>query len=98
VRAFILSPEAERDLDIIKSYLLQQAGVRRARYVMRELWAGIRLVAKNPEVGHVREDLTDDPVKFWSVFSYLIVYDPARKPVEIARVLHGKRDLEDILN
>src|SRR5258708_3512798 len=98
MKAFILSPEAERDLNIIRSYLLEHAGIRMTRYVMRELRAGIRLVAKNPETGHVREDLTADPVKFWSVFSYLIVYDPAMKPVEIVRVLHGKRDVEEILN
>ena len=64
---------------------------------MRELRAGVRLVAKNPALGHVREDLTDEPVRFWLVFSYLIVYDPSRKPVEIARVLHGKRDVEELL-
>jgi hypothetical protein len=31
--------------------------------------------------GHYREDLTDPPLKFWTVFSYLIVYDPAKRPV-----------------
>jgi len=36
-------------------------------------------------------------VRFWPVFSYLIVYDPLKKPVEIVRVLHGKRDVEEIL-
>jgi toxin ParE1/3/4 len=98
MKAFILSPEAERDLDNIKNYLLEQAGVRMSRYVIRELRAGIRFVAKNPEAGHVREGLTGEPVKFWSVFSYLIVYDPAKKPVGISRVLHGRRDVEEILN
>jgi plasmid stabilization system protein ParE len=44
-----------------------------------------------------RQDLTADAVKFWSVFSYLIVYDPARRPVEIVRVLHGRRDIGRIL-
>jgi hypothetical protein len=33
-------------------------------------------------------------VKFWPVFSYLIVYDPAMKPLGVARVLHASRDLE----
>ena len=98
MKASILSPEAERDLDIIRSYLLEHAGIRMTRYVMRELRAGIRLVSKNPAAGHIREDLTADAVKFWSVFSYLIVYDPTKKPVEIVRVLHGKRDVEEFLN
>jgi len=97
MNAFILSPEAERDLDVIKGYLLDEAGVRIVRHVMGELRAGIRFVARNPQAGHVREDLTDERVRFWPVFSYLIVYDPLKKPVEIVRVLHGKRDVEEIL-
>jgi toxin ParE1/3/4 len=71
--------------------------VRVARYVVRELREGIRFIARNPEAGHFRDDLTDQRVRFWAVFSYLIVYDPAKKPVEIARILHGKRDVEEIL-
>jgi toxin ParE1/3/4 len=48
MKAFILSPEAERDLDAIKAYVLKEAGVRIARHVMRELRAGVRFVARNP--------------------------------------------------
>ena len=36
--------------------------------------------------------------KFWPVYSYLIVYDPGAKPVQIVRVLHGMRSVEEILN
>jgi toxin ParE1/3/4 len=95
---FVLSPEAEGDLGLIKRYLLREAGVRITRYVLRQLLDGIRFAAKNPEAGHVREDLTGEAVKFWPVFSYLIVYDPATKPVEIVRILHGKREVEEILD
>jgi plasmid stabilization system protein ParE len=33
-----------------------------------------------------------------SVYSYLIVYDPKTKPIQILRVLHGMRNVEEILN
>ena len=98
MRAFLLSPEAERDLDVIQMYLPKGAGIRIARHVIRELRAGIRFVARNPDAGHLRQDLTEEPVKFWPVFSYLIVYNPATRPVEIVRVVHGKRDVEKVLN
>lgn len=98
MKPFTLSPEAERDLDNIKDYLLDKAGVRVTRYVMRKLREGMRFVGRNRQAGHVREDLTERPVKFWPLFSYLIVYDPAKKPVEIVRVLHGRRQVEDILH
>jgi plasmid stabilization system protein ParE len=46
--------------------------------------------------GHVREDLTADSLKFWSVFSYLIVYDPNTRPIQIMRVIHGSREVSAI--
>ncbi len=50
-----------------------------------------------PEMGHTREDLTRRQLKFWSVFSYLLVYDPESKPLTVIAVLHGARDVEHLL-
>jgi plasmid stabilization system protein ParE len=54
-------------------------------------------LAEMPEMGHTREDLTARPVKFWSVYSYLIVYDPSSSPLSVIAVLRGVRDLEQLL-
>ncbi|ARN81710.1 type II toxin-antitoxin system RelE/ParE family toxin [Methylocystis bryophila] len=89
-----LSPEAEKDVHFIRLYLTKNGGARVARYVLRELRQAIRLLAERPEIGHSRADLTDAPVKFWSVFSYLIIYDPVSTPLSVVRVLHGRRDVE----
>ena len=59
---------------------------------MQEITAGFRLLAFYPEAGHVRQDLTPLPIKFWPAFSYLVVYDPAARPLAIVRVLHGRQD------
>jgi plasmid stabilization system protein ParE len=49
-------------------------------------------------LGHRREDLTARAdVLFWPVYSYLIIYRPGRRPIEILRVLHGKRDVAKTL-
>lgn len=85
-RRFLLSPEAESDPDGIKEWVLTAGGPRVAIYVMRSLLMAIRLLAQRPDIGHVRKDLTDLPLRFWPVFSYLIVYDPARRPIEIVAV------------
>ncbi len=92
-----LSPEAESDLDDIKRYLLQQGGVRLARHVLHKIRDALRFLAATPGAGHSREDLTDEPMKFWSVLSYMIVYDPATNPIGVARVLHASQDLESLL-
>jgi toxin ParE1/3/4 len=98
MKRFILARPAERDLDQIKSYLIEKAGPRITRTVIQEIRSALNLLGTNPEIGHVREDLTDLPLKFWPVSSYLIVYDPQAKPVEVIRVLHGMREVEEILN
>jgi len=98
VTRYVLSPEAKEDLREIRSYLVGQDGQRLARYVLHEITAAMRLLASHPEAGHFRRDLTPLPVKFWSVFSYLIVYEPSAKPLAIVRVLHGRRDVQAILN
>ena len=95
---YLLSSEAEEDLLGIRDYLLAQGGKRLALYVLREMTAAFRLLASHPEVGHRREDLTPLPVKFWSVFSYLIVYDPTTRSPAIVRVLDGRREVASILN
>ena len=49
-----------------------------------------------PQAGQV-VDRTDWPLKFWSVYSYLVVYDPESQPLTIVAVLHGARDIERLL-
>jgi len=49
-------------------------------------------LARTPGMGHKREDLTDYPVLFWPVGSYLIIYRAEQRPVEIVAVTQGSRD------
>jgi toxin ParE1/3/4 len=65
-----------------------------ALHVSTKIANAFEFLAATPGMGHPRPDLTPEPVKFWQVFSYLIVYDPARQPIVIARVLHSSQDLE----
>lgn len=48
-------------------------------------------------MGHRRPELTQaEEVRFFPVFSYLIVYLPESRPLSILRVLHGARDPEEL--
>ncbi len=95
MRRFVLPKPAERDLDQIKQFLVERAGPRIARRVLREVRVALARLGGEPEIGHVRDDLTARPVKFWPVLSRL---RSRKQPVEIIRILHGMRDVEDILN
>ena len=90
---YTLTLLARQDLAGIRSHLTQAASVHVARHVIARIREALDLLAANPGAGHSRTDLTDLPLKFWPVFSYLVVDDPAMQPIGIARVLHGRRDL-----
>lgn len=95
---YILSPEAGRDIEGIRDYYLDEAGARVARHVLARITEALRFLATTPGAGHRRDDLTGEDVRFWPVLSYLIVYDPAMRPIGIARVLHAGRDLEELFH
>ena len=57
-----------------------------------KLFNAFEALARTPGMGHKREDLTDYPVLFWPVGSYLIIYRAEQRPVEIVAVTQGSRD------
>lgn len=67
-----------------------------ARRVLDELRSAVQRLSRFPKIGHLREDLTSEPLRFWPVYSYLIVYR-LTEPVEIVRILHGARDVARLL-
>ena len=93
---FVLTPAAEGDLLKIIEYL-EGDNPNAVLKVVDALDQAMQRLAESPGIGHVRPDLTDEDVRFWPVFTYLVVYRPETKPLEIVRVLHGKRDVERIL-
>ena len=93
----LLTAEAERDIDLIKTYLIGQGGHRLGQHVLRRVRRAMDFLGSRPDAGHARRDLTSEPVKFWQVYSYLIIYDPVPRPIHIVRVLHTSRDIEAIL-
>jgi plasmid stabilization system protein ParE len=92
VKSFRLSPEAANDIEEIWRHIADD-NIEAARRVRMELLHACRHLARNPGIGHRRQDLTTRPVRFWPVYSYLIVYREGGKPLEIVRVLHGARDV-----
>jgi plasmid stabilization system protein ParE len=97
MKAFVLSPEAEEDVWNIWQYLAQEAGLAVAGRVEATLFAKMELLAGMPGIGHWRRDLSGEPVKFFSVYSYLIVYRPETNPMQVVAILHGQRDIERLL-
>lgn len=96
MRPFVLTPAAAGDLKSIDDHLTEDSEGAAER-VSAAIETAMARLAEHPKLGHVRRDLTSRPYWFWSVYSYLIVYQPAPAPIQIIRVLHGARDLPELL-
>lgn len=93
---FIFTEEAETQLLEILDHLAGESETAAVR-VRHAIYDAVQKLAERPGIGHTREDLTPRPLKFWSVHSYLVVYDPGSRPLTIVAVIHGARDVELLL-
>jgi len=96
MKLFLLTPRAEQDLNEIWEYIAEDS-VAAANRVLTALEKTIGRLAKNPGIGHVREELADRRHHFFPVYSYLIVYRFETKPLQVIRVLHAASDVQTIL-
>lgn len=87
---------AESDLDEIWNYVADNS-IDAADRIVAEVRSTCYRLATNPGIGHTREDLTELPVKFISVFAYLIVYAPDTAPLQIIAILHAARDVAALM-
>lgn len=95
-KRYRLLPKAQIDLTEIIEYIAARSPDNAIK-VFDDLHDAMRALAGMPGMGHTREDLTDRPVRFWTVHSYVIIYRPERVPLEVLRIIHGARDLQAIL-
>jgi antitoxin ParD1/3/4 len=94
---YVLAPEAALDLVQIWRYLKKQSSVAVADRVESVIRNKIIFLARTPGAGHRNKDLTNEAVKFFPAYSYLIVYRPETKPLQVVAILHGHRNVERIL-
>jgi plasmid stabilization system protein ParE len=95
--AYIVAPQADRDIFEIWHYLAVHAGIDVAERIENELYAAFESLAAQPELGHRRADLTSGDVLFFKLYSYLIIYRRL-DPVEFVAVLHARRNLPFLLS
>lgn len=93
-----LSPESVDDLLNIQEFVSADSPASADR-LLEELFSAFEHLAAWPRSGHSRSDLTEKPVLFWPVGSYLIVYRVRNqyRLVQIVAVLLGARDVPAIL-
>jgi toxin ParE1/3/4 len=89
---FFVSPRADADLDLIWLYIAGDRPGAADRMVDR-LIEHFALLAANPQFGEAYPQLAPD-LRRSHVGSYVVLYRPRQERVEIVRVIHGARDVE----
>lgn len=93
-----LSTEALEDIRAITEWIARHNPP--AARAFRDAVDGIGiLIGDHPGAGQLRPELVARPFRVFSVkgFPYILVYNAERRPPLILRVLHGARDLPDLL-
>ena len=88
---FVLHPEALEDLEEIWEFIAADNLPAADRFV-EEIYEAIHSLARFPEMGSLRPDISSRRLRFHPVGNFLIVYAPSEKPLAVMAVLHGRRN------
>ena len=94
---YVLSEDADRDLDGIWDYIAE-GSIGAADQWIGRLFYAFDAIGNAPGIGHKREDLTAYPVLFWPVGAYIVIYRATSRPIEIVAVTQGARDIPAFLH
>jgi toxin ParE1/3/4 len=85
-------PQAEIDLFAIWDFIAAD-NVRAADALIDRIEATFDMLADTPLAGRARSDLTRN-LRSFPVGNYIIFYVPIPDGIEVARVMHGRQDID----
>lgn len=89
----IWSPRALEDLESVAAYISRDSTAYAAS-VVRTILSKARVLSAFPYSGRVVPEFDDESIREIFAYSYRIIYRAGEAEVEIAAVVHGKRQLE----
>jgi toxin ParE1/3/4 len=94
VSEVVLSELAEADLTDIWVFVAQN-NAEAADRLLDQLHQKCRFLANSPKVGRQRPEL-DSSIRSFAVGNYVIFYRESANGIEVARLLHGRRDIPSL--
>lgn len=95
---YLLTEIAEDELREILAFIADRDGAGRADHVLSHFFDAFETLASSPGIGHLKQRLTGDTLRWWPVFRFLVIYDPVAEPLTVMRILHGARDLDSLFS
>jgi toxin ParE1/3/4 len=94
-----VAPRAEADLDEIWLYVARDSGsIEVASRLIDSITQRFLVLADFPHAGRTRDDDFGTGTRSFAVGEHVIVYCVIGSDVFILRVVHGRRDLEDLFD
>lgn len=87
-----VSPNATLDLEQIWLFIATDNPIAADRF-LDHLGMRCQSYANQPQIGEIRPELGRN-IRCFSVGNYVIFYRPVSDGIEVARVLHGARDIQ----
>ena len=91
VKRYVLSEEADKDIEAIFDYSEQQFGVNKAIEYVTEIDTTFIHLMNNPEIGRIRKEIKVG-LRSFPIASHIIFYTIFDEHIRIIRVLHGSQD------
>jgi toxin ParE1/3/4 len=93
--SYRLSPQAELELEEIGDHIAEDSPANAERFIER-LTRKFVALGRNPRIGRARPELRPD-LRSFPFGAYLILYRAIDDGVEIVRVVHAARNLDDLV-
>jgi toxin ParE1/3/4 len=90
-----ITTQAQADLDDLWDYLAERNETA-ADHLLDEILERARHHARFPKTGRPRDDLLPG-LRSFVVRPYVVFFRPVDDTIEILRVVHGSRDVDDIM-
>jgi plasmid stabilization system protein ParE len=95
---YLLTPLAQEDYDALLYSLALRAGTWRWSIELEEkLLDAFDLIAANPGLGHLRQDLLPRSIYFFNVEPYQILYLRDTDTLKVIAILHAARDIATLM-
>jgi len=92
-----LSPEAIKDLEVIFEYTYQSYGILQAEKYQDELFEGMLLIARNPEMGSIYY-FKEGNYRKLNLNRHIVFYRNTENECVVVRILHERVDLKTNLS
>ena len=94
---YIVSRRALADLQAIWDYIgIEQDSPEAANRQLLRLYEKFTLLASQPLMGQLRDDLRPD-LRIFVADNYVILYYPLRDGIEVVGVVHAARHIESLI-